>query len=129
MYYLLKIKKLTRNEEWYTYIFANRSVQPDRFAGYDVVIGPIANDTLYDTLGITTSGFLSKEEALALLQIGPEYFQAVIRTPAALAALTWTGARMLSSEEIRASQAIVRAEAEEYQIAFAQMLEKLTDGK
>lgn len=95
----------------------------------DLIIGPIANDTIYDVLGITTSGFLTKEEALALLQIGPEYFQAVIRTPAALAALTWTGARMLSSEEIRASQAIVRAEAEEYQIAFAQMLEKLTDGK
>ena len=95
----------------------------------DLIIGPIANDTIYDVLGITTSGFLTKEEALTLLQIGPEYFQAVIRTPAALAALTWTGARMLSSEEIRASQAIVRAEAEEYQIAFAQMLEKLTDGK
>lgn len=36
----------------------------------DVVIGPIADDTIFDTFGITSSGTLKPNDALALLRIG-----------------------------------------------------------
>ncbi|MCR4955154.1 MAG: DUF3990 domain-containing protein, partial [Lachnospiraceae bacterium] len=49
----------------------------------DVIIGPIANDTIYDTLGVLTSGFWSADQSLELLQIGPTYYQIVLKTPAA----------------------------------------------
>ena len=34
----------------------------------DVVIGPIASDTIYDTLGVLTSGVLTREQSLELLR-------------------------------------------------------------
>ena len=33
----------------------------------------VANDTIFDTFGIISSGFLSPEETLRLLKVGPEY--------------------------------------------------------
>lgn len=38
-----------------------------------MIVGPIANDTIFDTFGIITSGFLSAEQAIKLLLIGPQY--------------------------------------------------------
>ena len=55
----LRIKRLDRDEEWFDCIFSNRNGKSDLLSGYDVIIGPIANDTLYDVFGIPTSGFLS----------------------------------------------------------------------
>ena len=46
--------------EWFDYIFSNSNGKKDYLSEYDVIIGPIANDTLYDTLGILTSGFIKK---------------------------------------------------------------------
>ena len=63
----LKIKEFTHSLEWYDYIFANRAGLKDQLSDYDVIAGPIANDTLYDTYGILTSGFLKKEDAFALI--------------------------------------------------------------
>ena len=45
-----------------------------------MIIGPIANDTIFDTLGIMTSGYLKTEDAMKLLLIGPEYRQVTIKT-------------------------------------------------
>ncbi len=46
----LNILELKRDEEWYDYIFRNRNGYPDRFRDIDVLIGPIANDTIYETV-------------------------------------------------------------------------------
>ena len=80
----LSVHRFTRSREWFEYIFANRSGSPDRLEA-DVVIGPIANDTIYDTFGIITSGFLKEEDALRLLLIGPEYRQIALKTEKAAA--------------------------------------------
>ena len=78
----LNIHRFQRDAEWFRYIFQNRKTVDALIA--DVVMGPIANDTLFDTLGILTSGFLRPEEALRLLLIGPEYTQAAVKTEKAL---------------------------------------------
>ncbi|MBQ1900096.1 MAG: DUF3990 domain-containing protein, partial [Erysipelotrichaceae bacterium] len=52
----LKIKRFQRDEEWFSYIYDNRYHKDDRNKDYDLIIGPIANDTIYDTFGIITSG-------------------------------------------------------------------------
>ena len=66
----LRVHRFDRDEEWFRYLSANRAGRPDSMPDADVIIGPIANDTLFDTLGILTSGYLSAEEALPLLMIG-----------------------------------------------------------
>ncbi|MBR0152362.1 MAG: DUF3990 domain-containing protein [Lachnospiraceae bacterium] len=69
----LKIKRFDRDAEWFAYIFANRANRSDSLAEYDVITGPIANDTLYNTWGIITSGLLEEKQALQLLSLGPAY--------------------------------------------------------
>ena len=74
----LAIHRFERNEDWFRYIFYNRRLRDGLSA--DVVIGPIANDTIFDTLGIIGSGYLKDEDAMKLLMIGPEYTQAAVKT-------------------------------------------------
>ena len=51
----LEIKRFERTKEWFSYIYRNRRSYKDELDA-DVIVGPIANDTIYDTLGIFTSG-------------------------------------------------------------------------
>ena len=105
----LAIHRFSRNKDWFDYIFRNRRLQDNLTA--DVVIGPIANDTIFETLGIITSGFLKPDEALTLLLIGPEYTQVAIKTEKAAARLHW-----IRSEQIRCQDAqAFQAEQEDYQ--------------
>ena len=53
----LLIYRFERDEDWFNYIFQNRRVRDG--LSVDVVIGPIANDTIFETLGIISSGLLS----------------------------------------------------------------------
>ena len=76
----LKIRRFERDDDWFSYIYDNRHGKADVLPEYDVIIGPIANDTIYDVLGITTSGYLEREQALRLLMIGPVYHQITIKT-------------------------------------------------
>lgn len=121
----LKVKRLVRDEEWFRYIRANRLNRPDIFADYDLIIGPIANDTIYDTWGIITSGLLEENQALRLLMTGPVYEQTVIKTEKAVSALRFTGAVEMSSEEIAIYRETVKKEESEYQKAIAGLLEDI----
>ena len=72
--------------------------------------------------GITTSGFLSEEEALRLLTVGPLYYQTVIKTERAAARLRRTSSTILSAAEIRAYREDVSREEEECQTMIADIL-------
>lgn len=123
----LNIKCFTRSEEWFEYIYANRANQADALAEYDVIAGPVANDTLYDTWGIITSGFLAKEDALRLLMLGGEYEQYVVKTKKAVEALRFVSAEIVLPEEIAAYRETVRREEERYQQEFATVLSEITE--
>ena len=117
----LNMHTFTRDIHWFEYIFNNRRLRDSLVA--DVVIGPIANDTIFDTLGIMSSGFLKPEAAVRLLMIGPEYTQVVIKTEKALKQL-----RFIRSEKIeRMDGEALQMEQEAYQNAFAQEFEKIMD--
>lgn len=118
----LSIKQLQKDEEWFQYLYQNRRGQKDIYAQYDVIIGPIANDTIFDTLGIFTSGFLSSEEVLRYLMVGPTYTQIVLKTKKATSFLQWLKADKLHEEEIHSLQEIHQKEEKEYQDELAQMM-------
>lgn len=120
----LKIKRFTRDEEWFSYIFDNRAGREDRLKEYDVIVGPIANDTLYDTWGVITSGFFEPTLGLELLRIGPMYEQTVIKTEKALAQLRFIGAEKLSVSEIAAYRQVVAQEEKAFQKQFAERLSR-----
>jgi len=122
----LNIKRFVRDTEWFEYIYSNRSGRSDMLAGYDVISGPIANDTIYDTWGIITSGLLKKEQALRLLVIGPVYEQTVIKTEKAAAVLRFVSAAEITADEIASYRSTVRQEEEVFQQQFAALLSEMT---
>lgn len=119
----IKVKTLSRDEEWFTYIFDNRRSKADWLADYDVIIGPVANDTLFETYGIITSGLLTTAQALELLRTGPEYTQAAVKTDAGAKALHWVNAEILSADVI----AEARKEYERQKNAFDEKFAKVLD--
>ena len=120
----LKIKRLSKDMSWYDYILGNRNGLKDRLSEYDVIIGPIANDTIYDTWGMLTGGLIDRETALRVLQIGPVYEQIVIKSEKAASALRFISSQVLSHEEIEGYRCVVKAEGEAFQEAFGQIIEE-----
>lgn len=121
----LAVKRLGRDEEWFSYIFANRAGRPDGLPDTDVIVGPIANDTIYDTFGIFTSGLIDPARALELLRIGPAYEQIAVKTEMAAGKLAWVSARELSIDEVAGYRAIVTQEEAAFHEALAKAIEAL----
>ena len=121
----LSIKRFSLDEEWFKYISKNRAGYKDDFGDADIIIGPIANDTLYDTYGIITSGLVSREDSLKLLSVGKRYIQLNVKTEKAAKNLEWNGSRVLTKEEIAASSDALRAEGKEFREAFWAALSEL----
>ena len=119
------VKRFERDAEWFDYIFRNRSGYPDALSEYDVIVGPIANDTIYDTWGISTSGLLSHEQSLRLLMIGPVYRQTAIKTERAASRLRFISAQVIEEKGIAAYRDKVLEEQEAYQKEFAEVMSAL----
>ena len=118
----LAVYTFSRDTDWLAYILSNRRGVDTRDA--DVIVGPIANDILFDTFGIISSGFLKPEAALQLLQIGPEYTQIAIKTEKAAAQLTWISAEVITGvDQYRQS---LKKEQVEYQQSFAKKMEEIS---
>jgi len=71
------------DEKWFDFVCLNRR---DAYIGkmYDVVIGAVANDKVYTTIGLYESGFLSKEQAIESFKINPLFDQVVFKTETAV---------------------------------------------
>lgn len=121
----LVIKELNRDKKWLSYITANRRGMADLLPDADVITGPIANDTIFDTMGIFTSGFLSDDEALSLMSVGPSYTQIVIKSARALEQLSWTGARIIPDEELASFAELLKSEEEKYREELSRVLENM----
>ncbi len=121
----LNILCLDRDMRWFETIFSYRQGRGDPTAGYDAVLGPIANDTLFDVMGILSSGFLPPERALSLLLLGPEYRQIALRTEKAAEHLHFLSSEILPAETVDLSIHSLRREEEEYRAAFAARLEEM----
>lgn len=118
----LRVKEFTYNSEWMHYLFLNRAGAADIFQDYDVIVGPIANDTIFDIWGVITCGILSERQALKLLATSPNYEQIVIKSQKAIEALHWTGAEAVSEAEYAQRRAEVRRIEEDFQIRVTDIL-------
>ena len=123
----LNIKHFKRNVEWFSYLYHNRNGYRDTLPVYDVIIGSIANDTIYDIWGITTSGLLSEQQALEILTIGPLYEQIVIKTEKALSHLRFVRATVLEHADIAAHRAVVSEEESAYRELVSEKLGAIAD--
>ena len=99
----LNIKEFKLEEEWFKYISNNRYFKEDYLKEYDVIIGPISNDTIYNLYGVITSGYLTSSQSLQILKIGNEYTQVVLKSPKAIDDLKFISSNIISSQDIESN--------------------------
>lgn len=90
---LLKIKRFSApDEEWLDFVSAHRN---GTYNGeqYDLIIGAVANDDVYRTLQVYSTGLLTKEQALEALKVKKLFNQYVFATKEALELLKFVEAR------------------------------------
>jgi len=75
------------SEEWLDFIMVNRTGETTLPDKYDVIRGPVANDTLYETLALFERGILTRAEAIIRLKSHALADQVVFATERALTAL------------------------------------------
>ena len=80
------------DEEWLDFVSAHRngSYEGEK---YDVIIGAVANDDVYRTLQVYSSGLLTKEQALEALKVKKLFNQYVFATEKALDFLKFVEAK------------------------------------
>ena len=84
---LLKIKRFNApDEEWLDFVSAHRNGTYDG-EQYDLIIGAVANDDVYRTLQVYSTGLLTKEQALEALKIKKLFDQYVFATNEAISLL------------------------------------------
>ncbi len=86
------------NADWLDFVFANRQGIYDG-KQYDVVIGAVADDTIYRVFGLYEAGLLTREETLKRLKIRKLYDQVTFCTDKALSHLRYIGQLDINKEE------------------------------
>ncbi len=123
----LNVKRFEFGEEWFDYITKSRAGFGDKLSDTDVIIGPIANDTLFDTFGIITSGLISDKDALMLLSVGKRFYQITVKTKKAISQLKWESAENLTADDIAASRKMLKEEEAQFQQAFSEAMTRLVN--
>ena len=78
------------NEAWLDFVSENRN---GVYSGekYDIIFGPVANDTIYRTFVAYEEGILTKEETIVRLKVKKLYNQMTFTTEDALEQLNFIG--------------------------------------
>jgi len=81
---------LTPDYDWLDFVFENRS---GKYVGktYDIIYGPVANDTIYRTFIAYEDGIITKDETIQRLKIIELYNQMTFSSEKALSFLKYTG--------------------------------------
>jgi hypothetical protein len=88
----LQIKSFdAATEEWLNFIMLHRTGRQTSTNKYDVIRGPVANDTLYETLALYERGILTHDETIARLKTHKLADQVVLASTKAISLLRFIG--------------------------------------
>jgi len=87
------------NEEWLDFVFENRS---GTYTGknYDIIFGPVANDTIYRVFAAYEDGVIGKEECIRQLKVKKLYNQMIFSTERSLEYLKYKNCLEYKTERI-----------------------------
>ncbi|MCL2045512.1 MAG: DUF3990 domain-containing protein [Oscillospiraceae bacterium] len=80
------------SEEWFNFVIDNRRGVVQSFI-YDIIYGPVANDDVYQVIGLFEDGILSKENAITALKVKQLFNQYTLKTNAALGLLKFISSK------------------------------------
>ena len=83
------------NEAWLDFVSNNRS-GISKTAEYDLILGPVANDDVYQTFILYSAGIYSKEQTIEALKIKKLYNQLVFTTEIYKCAKDLSGKQVMS---------------------------------
>lgn len=86
------------DENWLDFVSDNRNGIPPKQT-YDLICGPVADDDIFRTFILYSTGVLTKEQTLEALKIKRLFNQYVFATEAALKLLTFLGTETGGQEE------------------------------
>ena len=74
------------DDKWLDFVYANRT---SKYAGelYEIIIGPVANDTIYRTFRLYENGDMDRETVIKRLNVTKLFNQLAFRTERAVAEL------------------------------------------
>ena len=81
------------SEEWLDFIVACRGLRDT--SNWDIVIGGVANDKVFDTLEAFFDGFATKEQTIGRLRMATPNLQICLRSEVALSLLTFAGSDLV----------------------------------
>lgn len=88
----LKVKKFeSANHEWLEYVTYNRTKENTLENDYDIVIGPVANDSTTPVINLYLNGIISEDIAIENLKTYVMKDQYTIKSEKALSYLTYRG--------------------------------------
>ena len=91
----LRVKHfLETDEDWLDFVIANRAGKAS--AAYDVVIGPVANDDIFEVVGKYEDGLITKAQAIKDFKVKKLYNQFTICSEAALRLLKFVSYKQYS---------------------------------
>jgi len=81
--------------DWLDFVTANRNGE---YSGerFDIVIGPVANDDVYRTIGLYMTNILTRDQAIEALKVRELFMQIIFTTEKALSHLLFAGKEELS---------------------------------
>lgn len=89
---LISVKSFNEpSEEWLDFVSENRNGNYNK-ESFDLIIGPVADDDVYRTLQVYSTGLLTKDQAIEALKIKKLYNQYVFSTEKALSLLKFVEA-------------------------------------
>lgn len=123
----LKVYTFSLNKEWLDYVKNNRTLsEKDDYCDYDVLIGPTADDKLYDTLREYLDGTMTANEAIKVLNVLGYSNQVVLKTQKAVDAVTFIQAKELHGLEQQHFRDIIRADRQSTAIKTMELKKQFT---
>ncbi len=107
----LKVFTFSLDKVWLDFIKSNRGLEENHlYDEYDVLIGPTADDKLYDTLQHYLNGILTASETIKILNVMGYSDQVVLKHDKALESLHFLGSKQLQSLELQQCREVIRTE-------------------
>ena len=83
------------NKDWLHFVVHNRREGRDPNCTPDIIIGPVANDDVFETVALFESGLVSEEEAIARFKVKELFDQVLFCNENALSQLLFVEARTI----------------------------------
>lgn len=123
----LKVYRFNADKEWLDFVLANRDLEPfpEQYKEYDVLIGPTADDKLFNMIEMYEDSLISSSMAIKVINCMNYSFQYVVKTNDGINNLTYRKSVMLTNDEKQKFKNLYRQDRDEANKRTQQILREI----